>query len=138
MKIKVDGQDYEVERTPDEISVNETKYAVKVAPQDNVRVVQVNDFSYKVELPESLDEGGAQTVLVDGKPHTVEMEGRMRPAAQAPAAKKPATAAKPSGPAPKGAVTASMSGRIVSIRVAVGDTVTSGQIIIVLEAMKME
>ena len=135
MRIKVNDQSYDVEHTPDSVTVNDTKYTIRVQPQDNVRIVYVNDFPYRVEMQESTEPDGPQTVLVDGRPHTVQVEGRIRAAAPV---RKAAPSAKPSGPAPRGALLASMAGRIVSVRVAAGDAVKAGQVIIVLEAMKME
>ncbi len=58
-------------------------------------------------------------------------------AAPAPAAAAPApAAAAPAGEGTK--ITAPMPGNILDVKVAVGDTVSEGQAIIVLEAMKME
>ncbi len=136
MRIKVNDQSYDVEHTPDAVTVNDTKYTIRVQPQDNARIVFVNDFPYRVELPDSAHGDGPLTVLVDGHPHAVEVEGRMRAATPPP--RKAAASPKPSGPAPRGALTASMAGRIVSVRVAPGDAVKAGQVLLVLEAMKME
>ena len=57
-------------------------------------------------------------------------------AAPAPAA-EPAPAAAPAGPVEGTEVTAPMPGTIMEVNCAVGDTVTRGQAIFVLEAMKM-
>ncbi len=46
--------------------------------------------------------------------------------------------AVPEPDVPGGAVAAPMPGKVLEIRVAVGDTVTAGQVVAVLEAMKME
>jgi biotin carboxyl carrier protein len=53
-------------------------------------------------------------------------------AAPRPAAPAPAEAAAP------GAVTALMPGRVVAVRVKEGDAVEAGQVLLILEAMKME
>lgn len=52
----------------------------------------------------------------------------------------PAPASKPSAPAAGGSVkiTAPMPGTILDVKVNVGDSVTKGQVVAVLEAMKME
>ncbi len=50
---------------------------------------------------------------------------------------KPATSGRPR-PSHKGHVTTSMPGSIVDVKIAVGDKVTEGQGVIVIEAMKME
>ena len=91
-------------------------------------------------------------VTVDGTAYTVEVEllgaGAAMPAAPAaPAPSTPAPAAAPAPAAPavpapvaEGAstVTAPMPGKILSLKVNVGDSVNSGDLVLLLEAMKME
>ncbi len=100
-------------------------------------------------------------VIVDGTAYTVEVEslgaGAAMPAPVAPAAPAapvapaPAPAAAPApAPAPEAApapapiaddamtVTAPMPGKILSVKVNVGDSVNSGDLVLMLEAMKME
>lgn len=95
------------------------------------------------------------TITVNGTPYdvTVDENGASAPAAApvaapaapvaAPAAPAavaaPAPAAAPAAvPADAQAVNAPMPGTILDVKVSVGDTVTSGQVLCVLEAMKME
>lgn len=59
------------------------------------------------------------------------------PPPPAPALAAPAPAAAPAAPAGAGDVTSPLAGTIVSIDVAVGDTVNAGDQVLVLEAMKM-
>jgi biotin carboxyl carrier protein len=61
------------------------------------------------------------------------------PAAAKPAAPAPAPAAKPAAPSggPGVKVVAPMPGKIIAVKVAVGDSVKNGQEILVMEAMKM-
>ena len=79
-------------------------------------------------------------VTVNGTAYEIELE-ELTGAAPAPAA---ATAAPAPAPAPAAApaggeqVTPPMPGTILSINVAAGDTVKRGQVLMVLEAMKME
>ena len=79
-------------------------------------------------------------VTVNGTAYEIELE-ELTGAAPAPAA---ATAAPAPAPAPAAApaggeqVTSTMPGTILSINVAAGDTVKRGQVLMVLEAMKME
>lgn len=94
-------------------------------------------------------------VVVDRKEYEVAVEEIKGPAGSAPtpAATAPKPAAKPQAAAPaspkpspkpsggdsgEGAVVAQMPGTIVDIDVNVGDKVTKGQKLLVLEAMKME
>ena len=83
-------------------------------------------------------------ITVNGKSYDVAVEevgSGAAPAAVAPAPAAAAPAPAAAAPAPAGdgtPVKAPMSGNILDVKVNVGDTVSSGQVIIVLEAMKME
>ena len=79
-------------------------------------------------------------VTVNGTAYEIELE-ELTGAAPAPAA---ATAAPAPAPAPAAApaggeqVTSPMPGTILSVNVAAGDAVKRGQVLMILEAMKME
>ncbi|HAP79266.1 MAG TPA: acetyl-CoA carboxylase biotin carboxyl carrier protein subunit [Ruminococcus sp.] len=86
-------------------------------------------------------------VTVNGKAYDVAVEeitdgsAPVVSAPVAPAPAKPAPAPSPAPVAEKGegeAVSAPMSGTILDVKANVGDTVSRGQVIMVLEAMKME
>ena len=86
-------------------------------------------------------------VNVNGTVYEVELEEITGAAAAAPvaapAAPAPAPAAAPAAPvaaAPAGGekVTAPMPGNILAVNVAAGDAVKRGQVLLILEAMKME
>ena len=84
------------------------------------------------------------TITVNGNVYDVTVEegsSTGTPVAAAPVAKKAAPAPKPVAPA--GAqggvkVTAPMQGKILSAKASVGQAVKKGDVILVLEAMKME
>ncbi len=94
--------------------------------------VNVNGKVYEVEV-EEITAGGQQIVAAAPAP---------APVAPKPAPVAPAPAPTPA-PAPKAAATgeiveAPMPGTIVDIKVKVGDTVKEGDLVAVIEAMKME
>lgn len=80
-------------------------------------------------------------INVNGKAYEVDVEEIKdgvvpQPMVAAPVAAAPAPAAAPAGEGEK--VEAPMPGNIMKINVKVGDTVAEGDVLIVLEAMKME
>ena len=81
-------------------------------------------------------------ITVNGKAYDVDVEevsGGSAPAAAAAPAAAPAAPAPAAAPAAEGtAVNAPMPGTILDVKASVGDTVTEGQVLMVLEAMKME
>lgn len=89
-------------------------------------------------------------VVVDGTAYTVEVEslgaGAAIPAPSAPVAPSapaapapaPAAPAAPSAPAEGSQVVAPMPGKILNVKVNVGDSVNEGDLVLLLEAMKME
>lgn len=89
-------------------------------------IINVNGNSYEVEVEEV---GGAPSAAPVSAPKTAPAAAPAPKAAPAPAAAPPAGATN---------VTAPMPGNIVSVKVKVGDTVNAGDVLCVLEAMKME
>lgn len=76
-------------------------------------------------------------VNVNGTVYEVELEEITAPAASAASAAFAAPAA-PAAPAEGRRVVSPMPGNILSINVAAGETVKKGQVLMILEAMKME
>ncbi len=104
---------------------------------------KINGKQYEVAV-DSIQDGNA-SVTVNGVAYNVEIEGGI---SAAPAA-RPAPAASKEAPAPEPAVKAAgaasgktiaspLPGTIVEVCVKEGQTVTKGQKLFVLEAMKME
>lgn len=80
-------------------------------------------------------------ITVNGKAYDVAVEevGGSAPAAAPVSAPAPAAAPAPASAAGSGTpVKAPMTGNILDVKVSVGDTVSVGQVLVVLEAMKME
>ena len=75
-------------------------------------------------------------VTVNGTVYEIELEELTGAAPSAPAA--PAAPAAAAAPAGAEQVTSPMPGTILAVNVAVGDTVKRGQVLMILEAMKME
>ena len=90
--------------------------------------ITVNGNTYEVLVEEV---GGAASAPVAAPVFTAPVAA---PAASAPAAPK----AAPAGPAGANKVTAPMPGTILDIKVSAGQAVKKGDVICVLEAMKME
>lgn len=78
-------------------------------------------------------------VCVNGNEYEVTVE-EMQPGETARAAAAPATPATSATPVASAATTISapMPGTILSVNIKVGDTVQAGQVLFILEAMKME
>ncbi len=85
------------------------------------------------------------TITVNGKAYAVTVEEGAAaagapvaaPVAAAPAA-APAPVAAPAGAAGSVQVTAPMPGKVVAVKASVGQAVKKGEVVLVLEAMKME
>ena len=79
-------------------------------------------------------------VTVNGTAYEIELEELTGATPAAAPAAAPAPAPAPAAAAPAGGeqVTSPMPGTILSINVVAGDTVKRGQVLMILEAMKME
>ncbi len=120
----VDGTTYEVEINGDTVTVAGRAFAVSVDGQS----VHVNGASYTVEI-------GSGQAVVDGIAHTVQ-QVEAEQAETGNGAKTAGRAARPSDSA--GAVKAIMPGKVLRVLVQQGQTVSEGDVLLILEAMKME
>ncbi len=85
------------------------------------------------------------TITVNGNVYDVTVEENAGAAPKAPAPKAASAPKAPAAPAPKAAgaqgsvaVTAPMPGKILDVKTSVGQAVKKGQVLLILEAMKME
>ena len=131
MKLLIGDQEFDVQPAGDAVNVAGTDYAVRIVRQGNIATVYVNEKPFAVQLPTEMPEEGAVKLLVDAKEYEVEVKGRA-------ARPRPKATAKKTSPAAAGAVTAQMTGRVIKVNVKPGDTVAEGDILLVIEAMKME
>jgi len=92
-----------------------------------IRKVKVNGTEYEVELEFN---GESWEATVDGSTFTIEMPG----ATAAPKAKRSAS----SGRKKSGTVSANIPGKVVTVEVTEGQKVKEGQVVLILEAMKMQ
>ena len=121
-KYKVQGVDYEVEITEVE---------------GKIAKVNVNGIPFEIEMQKPIN--AAKHPVLAATKRTPSVAPVEAPVAAAPAA-APA-AAKPAAPAAAvsgNALKAPLPGTITAVNVKVGDTVSAGQVVIVLEAMKMQ
>ena len=77
-------------------------------------------------------------VNVNGTVYEVEIEEMTGAPAAAPAAAAPAAAPAPAASGAGESITSPMPGNILAVNVAAGDMVKKGQVLMILEAMKME
>lgn len=108
-------------------TINKNQYEVEVAGiDDNIAEVIVNGQNYTVEVDKSIE--------------TTKTPKLMRSVAVPSTDASPSTAKTSSPGAPKGSGTikSPLPGKVLNLLVAVGDNVSIGQKIVVLEAMKME
>ncbi|MBN9494506.1 acetyl-CoA carboxylase biotin carboxyl carrier protein subunit [bacterium] len=138
-KVTVSGRSYEVEVRGDSVIVDGHEYPVTVREDAGMAHVNAGGVNYRVQLPADGERASGMTVNVDYRPFVFEYDGRFGagPAPRAARASTGATAAAPAA-AVKGAVTAQIAGRVLSVRVKPGDTVARGDVLLILEAMKME
>ena len=116
--------------------------------------LKINGHNYDVQIDDVNETSALAHVVVNGVAYEVEIEGaKTLPASKPQVAPAPKSANSamitPSGAAPSPRIAAAaptsgyavkcpLPGTVLGVKVAVGDTVTAGQALLVLEAMKME
>lgn len=105
--------------------INGNVYKVAIGDiEDNIAHVEVNGTSYQVEMEKKPKEAAKPVVRPVVKP--------------APAAAPAAPVSRPTAAGGKSGVKSPLPGVILDIKVNVGDAVKKGQVVVILEAMKME
>lgn len=137
-KVTIGGRTYDVEVRGDRVVVDGHEYPVTVRDDGAHKTVKAGDVTYRVQLPPADQRASGMEVKVDYRPFTVEYEGRLGGGPAPRAASARAGGGSRSAAAAKGAVTAQIAGRIVRVDAKVGDTVKAGDVLLILEAMKME
>lgn len=138
-KVTIGGRSYEVEVRGDKVIVDGHEFAVTVREEAAHATVNAGGVPYRVQLPAAPSRQSGMEVHVDYRPFTFEYEGRLGGGA-APRERKAVEAgsAPGAGAVVKGGVSAQIAGRVLSVKVKVGDSVARGDVLLLLEAMKME
>ncbi|MEX1103552.1 MAG: biotin/lipoyl-containing protein [Dehalococcoidia bacterium] len=138
--VTIGGRNYEVEVKADAVVVDGHEYPVKVRDEGAYVQVTAGGVPYRVQLPAPGERDSGMAVTVDSRPFTLQYSGPLgsRPAPRTPRAAAGGSAPAAPRPGVKGGVTAQIAGRVMSVKVKPGDTVKQGDILLILEAMKME
>ena len=119
--LRLEGRDYEIEQRGKTILVNGKPFE----PEFSADGVTIGKSSHKIEIV------GA-SAFVDGIAYSFETEGLEREKRRGP------TGLGKSSADVDGALTAIMPGLIIKVLVSQGDQVSAGDVVVILEAMKME
>jgi biotin carboxyl carrier protein len=133
LKLRIGDKDYDVQTDGETASVSGTDFSVRTVRSGNIVTVYVNEKPFAVQLPQDIPDEGPVNLLVDAKEYEVEVKGGGGAKKKAKAAAKKTVAAGGAG-----AVLAQMTGRVIRVDIAPGDSVKQGDILLIVEAMKME
>ena len=129
-QLRVQDRPYAVEVDGDRMAVEGFNLTWEmVRAEGNRFTVAIDGIYYEVELQAGSD--GRQVAVVDGVAYPFEVVGLVRERALPARVERPAAAVE-------GALTAMMPSKVIAVHVRVGDRVQAGQVVLVLEAMKME
>ncbi len=122
-------------------TIDEQTFAVEIGSiLGNIANVTVNQVPYRVRIDGSSHISSPAAAPMPAPRPAAPRAEAPRPAAPKPAAPKPA-APKPAAPKAAGGgqtITAPIPGKVMAVTVKAGDAVTAGQVVAVIEAMKME
>lgn len=135
-RLTIGTRTYEVEVKGDSVIVDGIAFAVTVKDDGAHKTVRAGEINYRVQLPAADQRQSGMEVLVDYRSFVVEYEGRLSAGAVPPPRTAPAAAAV--RPGVKGGVVAQIAGKVLRLVAAAGDTVKQGDVLLILEAMKME
>jgi glutaconyl-CoA/methylmalonyl-CoA decarboxylase subunit gamma len=140
-KVTLGGRSYDVEVRGTTVVVDGQEFPIKLRDDGAHTTVTAGSVQYRVQLPPEGERESGMTAFVDYRPFVLEYEGRLSggPAPRPASAPRSTSASSGSSrPAVKGAVPAQIAGRIITVKVKAGDTVAAGEVLLLLEAMKME
>ncbi len=104
--------------------INENNYSVKIVSQENNTIdLEVNGTSYSVKMKENISTSKTPTLVRRPAKETNQQPVKVNP-------NVPTTSSS--------TVTAPLPGVVLSLHVKPGDTIKGGDLLLVLEAMKME
>jgi biotin carboxyl carrier protein len=115
LELVLDGKTYTAHVEGRKVVINGMEYTI----EEKEGAITVDGTSYSVKIQNN-------EALINGIPHALEVKSKI-----------PAKTEKKVSAAP-GAVTAMMPGKIVDVPVKEGDTIQKGDVVCILEAMKME
>jgi biotin carboxyl carrier protein len=146
-EILVDGKSYNVKLetctigAPFSVRVNEKNVEVKINGEPSYKApftVSIQGKSYEVELSR-IDRKSPFQVRVNEVPFIVQFKTAERKVARILTPSAPVLSSRPSRKiAEEGEILAPMAGKIVSVKVKKGGRVKLGDVLCILEAMKME
>ncbi len=136
-KVTMGGRTYEVEVKGESVVVDGIAFPVSVKDDGAHKTVKAGDQVYRVQLPAVDSRANGMTAQVDYRPFVFEYEGRFT---SGPAPREPRAATISAAPRAgvKGGVAAQIAGKVITVKVKQGEAVKQGDVLLLLEAMKME
>jgi glutaconyl-CoA/methylmalonyl-CoA decarboxylase subunit gamma len=137
-KVTIGGRTYEVMVHGNVVVVDGHEFPVKVRDDFGYHTVSAGGVQYRVALPPEGARNSGMTVEVDHRPMVMEYDGALGAGSARPKAAARGGASRAPRAGVTGGVAAQIAGRVITVRVKVGDAVKAGDVMLLLEAMKME